>query len=274
MGERGECAAPLSAGCSAVAPRWGRGLRLWQHHVGLLLSAGALRLLYSVGNPHTHPNMHPGLHPAPPHTPPPAGESPNDRNDRAIRRAAEWYTQRLSSRLPVIFLTNDRASRALAQAQGLTASGTAAYARTRVDAPDLLDIAARYEEAEGEPMEQVGSWWGWLCWLCWGRWWLLVVAAGGGWCRVVPEGGAGGRGCAGVAGAGGGCWWCAGLVQLCCRQAAPEPPVCMLLQDGPSGSGSGAKKRRRIYTEHLPMSEVQGGIRAGRLHQGVLRVNR
>lgn len=144
----------------------------------------------------THPitQYHTALHTSPaftrPHlTCPAAGESPNDRNDRAIRRAAEWYHQRLSSRLPVIFLTNDRASRELAQAQGLHASGTAAYARTRVDAPDLLDIAARYEETEGDPMEQVGA------------------------------GGAGGAGgvAGGVAGGGGWCW----LVVLVAALAVP-----------------------------------------------------
>ncbi|KAK9825185.1 hypothetical protein WJX81_004330 [Elliptochloris bilobata] len=44
---------------------------------------------------------------------------------------------------------------------------------------------------------------------------------------------------------------------------------------GAGGGGSGkAAKRKRIYEDHRPMSEVTAGIRAGRLHQGALRVNR
>jgi hypothetical protein len=108
---------------------------------------------------------------------PRAGESPNDRNDRAIRRVAEWYAARLAGRLPVLFLSNDRASRELAAQQGLSASGTAAYARTRLDAPELLDIAARYEEG-AEPMEQVG-----------GPWRLAVGAAAAGGCSASGAGG-------------------------------------------------------------------------------------
>lgn len=33
-------------------------------------------------------------------------ESPNDRNDRAIRVAAAWYTQRIPA-MPIIMLSND-----------------------------------------------------------------------------------------------------------------------------------------------------------------------
>ena len=45
------------------------------------------------------------------------GESANDRNDRAIRVASQWYSDHLKqlSDLNVILLTNDRANKKLAQ---------------------------------------------------------------------------------------------------------------------------------------------------------------
>ena len=49
-----------------------------------------------------------------------AGESPNDRNDRAIRVATAWYKQRLPQ-MQILLLTNDVANRQKAQQQGLTA---------------------------------------------------------------------------------------------------------------------------------------------------------
>lgn len=49
-----------------------------------------------------------------------AGETPNDRNDRAIRVAAQWYTQRLPS-MQTILITDDADCRAKAQQMGLAA---------------------------------------------------------------------------------------------------------------------------------------------------------
>ena len=49
-----------------------------------------------------------------------AGETPNDRNDRAIRVATAWYKQRLPQ-MQILLLTNDVANRQTAQQQGLTA---------------------------------------------------------------------------------------------------------------------------------------------------------
>lgn len=44
------------------------------------------------------------------------GESANDRNDRAIRVASQWYSNHLKvlEKLTVILLTNDRANKKLA----------------------------------------------------------------------------------------------------------------------------------------------------------------
>ena len=50
-------------------------------------------------------------------------ESTNDRNDRAIRRTARWYADRLEPEglARVLLLTNDRACRELAKEEGLQA---------------------------------------------------------------------------------------------------------------------------------------------------------
>lgn len=52
------------------------------------------------------------------------GESANDRNDRAIRVAAKWYTDHLVKAtwgrpLKVVLLTNDRANKEMAEQHGL-----------------------------------------------------------------------------------------------------------------------------------------------------------
>lgn len=52
------------------------------------------------------------------------GESPNDRNDRAIRRAAEWYAQRLPVK-PILLLTDDAGNRTKANDAGVEAMSCA-----------------------------------------------------------------------------------------------------------------------------------------------------
>lgn len=54
------------------------------------------------------------------------GESANDRNDRAIRVAAKWYTEHLNkstsgAELKVVMLTNDRANKEKAEQSGVIA---------------------------------------------------------------------------------------------------------------------------------------------------------
>lgn len=54
------------------------------------------------------------------------GESANDRNDRAIRVAAKWYTEHLSqspsgAKLKVVLLTNDRTNKEKAEESGVIA---------------------------------------------------------------------------------------------------------------------------------------------------------
>ena len=92
------------------------------------------------------------------------GESPNDRNDRAIRVAAKWYATRLPS-MKIIFLTDDAASRKMALEQGLEAMSTMQYAEMRgQEFPELSDLVAatRMKEdsanrAKDDKLQQGGS---------------------------------------------------------------------------------------------------------------------
>ena len=69
-----------------------------------------------------------------------AGESPNDRNDRAIRVAAAWYTARLPGQ-KVILLTDDADNRRKAKEMGVETLGSAAYAKQRAaEQPELQDL--------------------------------------------------------------------------------------------------------------------------------------
>ena len=62
-----------------------------------------------------------------------AGESPNDRNDRAIRVAAAWYGQRLPG-MEVVLLSNDVDNRNKAAAAGIEALSVQARGPSPVSA--------------------------------------------------------------------------------------------------------------------------------------------
>eukprot|EP00887_Chlorella_sp_A99_P004969 scaffold4.g4969.t1 len=136
------------------------------------------------------------------------GESPNDRNDRAIRVVAAWYAARLAGKKRVVFLTDDADSRRKAGEAGVEAMGSLAYARSRPDVPELQDLVGAAAAAAGT---EDGA---------------AADAAGGGQER------------------------------------------------GARANGGKPAKRSRIYAEHKPMSEITTGIKAGRYHQGALRVSR
>lgn len=73
------------------------------------------------------------------------GESPNDRNDRAIRVVAAWYAARIPT-MPIILLTDDAGSRAkvIAESKIVKPMSTAEYAKLLApQAPELVDIVAR-----------------------------------------------------------------------------------------------------------------------------------
>lgn len=121
------------------------------------------------------------------------GESPNDRNDRAIRVVASWYRAHLPEGSPsVLLLSNDVDCRRKATELGIEACSVQEYAKRRIDAPELLDLVALGEAAEAE------------------------------------------------------------------LDAAGE-------KNG---------KRKRVFEEHRPLSEITAGVKSGRLHQGALRTSR
>lgn len=74
------------------------------------------------------------------------GETPNDRNDRSIRKAALWYQKHLPPSLPIILLTNDQDNRTKARGEGLRAFKLSEYCEGLVGRPGyetLLDMLER-----------------------------------------------------------------------------------------------------------------------------------
>ena len=77
-----------------------------------------------------------------------AGESANDRNDRAIRTAAKWYNKHMEEGreggevVRVVLLTNDRENREKARALRLKAFTAFEYANSLTESPGLVDRLA------------------------------------------------------------------------------------------------------------------------------------
>lgn len=77
-----------------------------------------------------------------------AGESPNDRNDRAIRVATKWYDDHLTvgakknNRIRAVLLTDDVNNRQKALAAGLLACSVTDYVKSLTDHPELQDKLA------------------------------------------------------------------------------------------------------------------------------------
>ncbi|KAI4871464.1 hypothetical protein NFI96_015951 [Prochilodus magdalenae] len=80
------------------------------------------------------------------------GESANDRNDRAIRVAAKWYTEHLSKagELRVVLLTNDRANKEKAEQDGLVAYRCEEYIKSLIGNPELVDRLALTSDDQNE----------------------------------------------------------------------------------------------------------------------------
>lgn len=74
-------------------------------------------------------------------------ESSNDRNDRAIRKAATWYENHLkksqkernSKKVKIVLLTDDAANRNKAASEGITAFSVRDYVKSMTDSPHLQD---------------------------------------------------------------------------------------------------------------------------------------
>lgn len=121
-----------------------------------------------------------------------AGESPNDRNDRAIRVASLWYQNHLTGGPRILLLTNDAENKRKALTEGIFAETVQSYVQS-LGKPELLDLVIQPTGNESTSME-------------------------------VDD-------------------------------LRPS-------------------KRKVIYSEHKPMSEITNGLRQGIFHQGKLRVNR
>uniref|UniRef100_A0A8C9VKH7 Exosome complex exonuclease RRP44 n=1 Tax=Scleropages formosus TaxID=113540 RepID=A0A8C9VKH7_SCLFO len=75
------------------------------------------------------------------------GESANDRNDRAIRTAARWYSEHLKKapdgeELQVILLTDDKGNREKAEGCGVIAYKCEEYIKSLIGSPELMDRLA------------------------------------------------------------------------------------------------------------------------------------
>eukprot|EP00903_Cladosiphon_okamuranus_P016114 g14871.t1 len=83
------------------------------------------------------------------------GESPNDRNDRAIRIATLWFCQQLDDPAAVTLLTNDRANLALAKEADIQAMTIHSYVESvRKQYPDLAEFLAPEGSSETDVEEQ------------------------------------------------------------------------------------------------------------------------
>nr|GAT46083.1 predicted protein [Mycena chlorophos] len=92
-------------------------------------------------------------------------ESPNDRNDRGIRKAAEWYNEHIKlnrhvvrgqppSRLPaVVLMTEDAANKRKAEESGIPVTSIRQYISLfpEADAAQLLDLLSNAEDNILEP---------------------------------------------------------------------------------------------------------------------------
>ncbi|XP_068344554.1 exosome complex exonuclease RRP44 homolog A-like [Pyrus communis] len=121
-----------------------------------------------------------------------SGESKNDRNDRAIRVAAQWYQSHLAGSAKVLLITNDKENKRKAIEEGISAETVESFVRS-LSRPDLLDLLVQ-PASEDVKMEDVED--------------------------LRPS------------------------------------------------------KRKVVYSEHKPMSEITSGLHRGIYHQGKLRVNR
>ncbi|XP_028776737.1 exosome complex exonuclease RRP44 homolog A [Neltuma alba] len=121
-----------------------------------------------------------------------SGETKNDRNDRAIRVATQWYQSHLGGAVKVLLITNDKENKRKATEEGILAETVESFVKS-LGRSDLLDLLVRpsSEDVEMEELEDLRP-----------------------------------------------------------------------------------SKRKVIYTEHKPMSEITSGLHRGIYHQGKLRVNR
>ncbi|KAJ9134019.1 Exosome complex exonuclease dis3 [Pleurostoma richardsiae] len=81
------------------------------------------------------------------------GESVNDRNDRAVRRAVKWYGEHLAQtkakKVPaVVMLSNDKDNLRKARADGISACSLGEYVSGLEDADQLMDMIPESQDRE------------------------------------------------------------------------------------------------------------------------------
>lgn len=79
------------------------------------------------------------------------GESVNDRNDRAVRKSASWYTSHLKEVVKknapaIVVLTNDRDNRSKSHKEGIPALSLREYVSGLENADQLLDMVAEGQD--------------------------------------------------------------------------------------------------------------------------------
>ncbi|KAK8940904.1 hypothetical protein KSP39_PZI010538 [Platanthera zijinensis] len=82
------------------------------------------------------------------------GESPNDRNDRAIRFAARWYQSHLGEGTQILLITNDRENKRKAVEEGISAETIESYVRS-LQQPNLLDLVVIPTSAVKEEIDDL-----------------------------------------------------------------------------------------------------------------------
>lgn len=66
-------------------------------------------------------------------------ESANDRNDRAIRTAALWYSKHLKGKVDIVLLTDDADNRRKSVEKGIITYSVREYVKSLTDSPYLQD---------------------------------------------------------------------------------------------------------------------------------------
>ncbi|KAI9354526.1 hypothetical protein DFJ73DRAFT_624014 [Zopfochytrium polystomum] len=77
-------------------------------------------------------------------------ETPNDRNDRAIRTACKWYSDHAIPGIQIVLMTDDADNRRKAALLGLTAVSVREYVEAMTQYPELVDMIAAPEEDDGD----------------------------------------------------------------------------------------------------------------------------
>ena len=83
-------------------------------------------------------------------------ESINDRNDRAVRRAAKWYEEHLPRKNcpAIVVITDDKANQIKARAESVTALSLVDYVSGLEDADRLLDMIREVGQGQGDRKPQ------------------------------------------------------------------------------------------------------------------------